>query len=151
AALRQGATKAAADVLQRFRAMPALNALTGSPLLLTGMAQVHRQRGQSGLPQRRVAVYAWLCQHLVSCWQPKPDPAEAQKRLATLKALAVGLMRRKGREFKLAEADKLLAPLIEGGDVEGFLRGVQKSGALLVERDLGVWRFAHQLLQEHLA
>ncbi|RKZ79025.1 MAG: hypothetical protein DRR19_25535, partial [Candidatus Parabeggiatoa sp. nov. 1] len=155
--VRNKAKQEAEDLLQRLRAMPTLSDLTVNPLLLTMIAMVHRYRGQ--LPGRRVELYAEICDVLLGHWRQargiQDNLTAAQKRVA-LQPLAAEMMKRKIRDIRTDKAMQIInKPLkrvgLKGESVQKFLSDVQASSGLLLESEVGEWRFAHLTFQEYLA
>jgi len=155
--VRNKAKQEAEDLLQRLRNRPTLSALTVNPLLLTMIAMVHRYRGQ--LPGRRVELYAEICDVLLGHRRQAmgiQDTLTAFQKRVVLQPLAAEMMMRKCRDICTDDA----RPIIEGPlnsvglvdePVQQFLSDVQASSGLLLESEVGVWRFAHLTFQEYLA
>ena len=154
--VRIAAREGAADLLKRIRANPALGELAVNPLLLTMIANVHRYR--SSLPGRRVELYAEICEVFLGKRQQargmELELTPAQKK-RVLQPLALHMMRAEKREIPLAEAVQAIsAPLAQVNakmSGEEFLRMVENSSGLLLERENGVYSFAHLTFQEYLA
>jgi NACHT domain/Sulfatase-modifying factor enzyme 1 len=154
--VRIAAREGAADLLRRIRATPSLAELSVNPLLLTMIANVHRYR--SSLPGRRVELYAEICEVFLGKRQQargmELDLTPAQKR-RVLQPLAFHMMCAEKREIPLAEAVQTISgPLALVNDKvapEDFLRSVENSSGLLLERENGVYSFAHLTFQEYLA
>jgi hypothetical protein len=156
--VRDAAAKNADDLLHRLRSAPRLAVLAVNPLLLTMISMVHRYRG--ALPGRRVELYAEICDVLLGHWQAAKGISAtltpAQKRSA-LEPLAAHMMKERTREIATAEATKVIRSRLEGAGIAGrdapatFLREVEKDSGLLLEREAGVYAFAHQTFQEYLA
>jgi hypothetical protein len=154
--VRIAARELAADLLKRIRAKPALAELTVNPLLLTMIANVHRYR--SSLPGRRVELYAEICEVFLGKRQQargmelQLTPAQKKR---VLQPLAFHLMRAGKRELPLAEAVQTvsgpLALVNAKMSSEEFLRNVENSSGLLLERENDVYGFAHLTFQEFLA
>ncbi|GGK77681.1 hypothetical protein Sme01_43640 [Sphaerisporangium melleum] len=155
--IRKIAEEKADDLLARLRATPGLYDLAANPLLLTMIANVHRYRGR--LPGSRAALYAEMCDVLLHRRQEARNLADATGLLGPQKErvvrhLALAMMRAKVRDLPAAEAAKAIRRALRQvpGRVapEVFLEEARKSG-LLVEREQGVYAFAHLTLQEYLA
>lgn len=152
--VRQQAADGAADLLERLDRASALYDLTTNPLLLTMIANVHLYRGQ--LPGSRAELYREICQ--VMLWQRQeakrlpagPGPA----REAVLRALAYDMMNERKRDVTrpkvLERFENALQRVASRQTAEEFLADVSSSG-LLVEREPGLYCFAHQTFQEYLA
>jgi energy-coupling factor transporter ATP-binding protein EcfA2 len=158
--VRRRATRGATDLRDRLRENPGLYDLTVNPLLLTMVCMVHRYRG--ALPGSRSQLYEEICKVLLERWRQAKGIAEdltGEQKLAVLRTLAEEFMRREARE--MLEEDILpviAAPLAsigyrdEGGVTAGqrFLRFIQVSSGLLLEKEKGRWSFAHKTFQEYL-
>lgn len=155
-ALRQRAGKKAADLLHKLRVVPTLSAMTTSPLVLTYITRVHRQGG--GLPQNKLELYGKICEALLQGGaKAAKDNVPVQKKMAILRLVASAMMKKRVRDIRLADLVKLMAPHVAAPDApnadaaaEQFLRTFKASNSLLLEREVGSFRFAHPLLQEYL-
>jgi energy-coupling factor transporter ATP-binding protein EcfA2 len=156
--VRDEAGREADDLLRRLLTSPTLTRLAVNPLLLTMIAMVHRYRG--ALPGRRVELYAEICEVLLGHWQTArgiPDPLTAAQKRQVLQPLAFAMMERQVREFALADALTVIRdPLANvGGDAfdteEDFLKQAEARSGLLLERESGIYAFAHLTFQEYLA
>jgi energy-coupling factor transporter ATP-binding protein EcfA2 len=156
--VRDEAGREADDLLRRLLTSPTLTRLAVNPLLLTMIAMVHRYRG--ALPGRRVELYAEICEVLLGHWQTArgiPDPLTAAQKRQVLQPLAFAMMERQVREFALADALTVIRdPLANvGGDAfdteEEFLKQAEARSGLLLERESGIYAFAHLTFQEYLA
>lgn len=152
---RQGAK----DLLRRLRNSQNLTDLAVNPLLLTMIATVHRFR--STLPGRRVQLYSEICEVFLGkrlqARGLESDLAPPQKQ-RVLQALAYYLMRNKVREISLAGAVEVISePLVRAEGYRGrdaairFLRDIENSSGLLLERESQIFSFAHLAFQEFLA
>ena len=143
--VRLAAQQGAEDLLRRINSVAALATLAVNPLLLTMMANVHRYR--SSLPDRRVELYAELCETLLGRRQQSKGlelvvtPAQKQR---ILQSLAYSMMVSQSREIPVAEAvDVIREPLarvnpqIAGAD---FLKDVENTSGLLLESEDGVYK-----------
>lgn len=150
------AEQGAADLLLRIRQNSTLRQLSVNPLLLTMIATVHRYRSQ--LPGRRVELLAEICEVLLGNWRTarglEIDLTPRQK-IRVLGKLAFEMTARCRREVSsheaieaISDALKLVAPTSEP---HAFLRSVEDSSGLLVQRENGVHGFAHVVFQEYLA
>ena len=154
--VRMEAERGAADLLARLESTSTLAELAVNPLLLTLIATVHRYR--SKLPGRRVELFAEICDvflgNLHQARGIEMDLTPAQK-IRVLRVLAYELMVREKREIAAADAERAigttLALVQPGGDAGKFLRMVEDSSGLLVQRESGVYGFAHLTFQEYLA
>jgi energy-coupling factor transporter ATP-binding protein EcfA2 len=145
----------AADLLDRLNTAPGLYDLTVNPLLLTMITNVHRFRG--ALPGSRVDLYGEMCQ--VMLWRRQeakklPTELSGEKKEALLRGLAFKMMERKVRDLPraevLAEIEPALRRMSTQLTAEAYLSDVGSNG-LLVERESGLFSFAHLTFQEYLA
>jgi len=146
---------AARDLLDRLDSAPGLYELTGNPLLLTMIANVHRYRG--ALPGTKSDLYGEICQ--VMLWRRQeakrlPVELNGDQKENLLRDLAFVMMRRRVRDLPkaevLAQFDLVLRRMSTTVDGLRFLADVNTNG-LLVEREHGVYAFAHLTIQEYLA
>lgn len=146
------------DLIGRLRARPELYDLAANPLLLTMIANVHRFRG--ALPGSRAELYGEICQMLLWKRQEAKNVPVAEEEVTGAKKelvlceLAYEMMTERTRDIRAARAAVLLEPLLSRVAVtvppDAFLASVI-TGGLLVERERGLYSFAHLTLQEHLA
>jgi energy-coupling factor transporter ATP-binding protein EcfA2 len=160
--VRMEAKKGGDDLLWRLRQVPVLLEMAVNPLLLTMIATVHRYR--SSLPGRRVELYSEICEVFLGKRQAARglhfDLTPAQKQ-RVLQALAYYMMHHQQREIDANEAAFVIEqPLLrviglqegsEGSTSESFLKMIENSSGLLIEREAGVYSFAHLTFQEYLA
>jgi hypothetical protein len=154
--VRMEANKGAEDLLGRLRSSATLQDLAVNPLLLTLIATVHRYKSQ--LPGRRVELFAEICDVFLGKRQQAKglelDLTPAQK-MRVLRVLAYEMMSREVREIKASEATDVIAPVLAlvmpSGEPAMFLRMIEDSSALLVQKENGVYGFAHLTFQEYLA
>ncbi|MFF5521684.1 NACHT domain-containing protein [Streptomyces coeruleorubidus] len=149
------AEEKAADLLARLRAAPSLYSLTVNPLLLTMIANVHRYRG--ALPGSRSDLYREICQ--VMLWRRQEskrllvEPRGTQKE-TVLRELAFEMMRRRVTAVSRPDCTDILSMVLPRVSAhltpEAFLEDVGTNG-LLVERENGLFAFAHFTFQEYLA
>ncbi|HEX7679408.1 MAG TPA: NACHT domain-containing protein, partial [Thermoanaerobaculia bacterium] len=146
----------AADLMRRLRGNPALSDLAVNPLLLTMIATVHRYR--STLPGRRVELYYEICEVFLGKRQQARGISldftpEQKKRV--LEPLAWAMMienkREIGREGAALAIAEALSRVTSSLSPEAFLRNVEESSGLLIERENGIYSFAHLTFQEYLA
>ncbi|WP_344614295.1 NACHT domain-containing protein [Dactylosporangium salmoneum] len=149
------AREGADDLLSRLARAPQLFELTVNPLLLTMIANVHRYRG--ALPGGRADLYGEICQ--VMLWRRQEAkrldtglPGTSKERV--LAELAFTMMRQRVRDLALGAILRTVAPILArfSQDVtsETFLADIASNG-LLVERERGVYAFAHHTFGEYLA
>ncbi|MCX4430247.1 NACHT domain-containing protein [Streptomyces mirabilis] len=155
--VRAVAHRNAENLLARLREKPALYDLAANPLLLTMTANVHRYRGQ--LPGSRAELYAEMCDVLLHRRSEDRGLHDATglggpHKQHVVQHLALAMMKARTRDWPLHHAvEAIRYPLQQvPGNVrpEVFLEEARKSG-LLVEREHGVYGFAHLTLQEYLA
>ncbi len=149
------ATESANDLIERLNANPALYDLVVNPLLLAMLVNVHFSRG--ALPGSRSELYKEICQ--VMLWRRQVAKKLAidlrgQRKEAVLSHVAYYMMNKETRDL---ERDTLLFQIKTGlqrfaKDIpaQDFLDDVGSNG-LLVERENGVFAFAHLTFQEYLA
>ncbi|WP_204139460.1 SUMF1/EgtB/PvdO family nonheme iron enzyme [Halomicronema sp. CCY15110] len=147
------------DLIGRIKNYPPLAAMALNPLLLTMIATVHDNRG--ALPGSRVDLYDEICDVLLVRRQEakgltEPFPLKAEQKKSVLQVLALELMEREDREFSLEQAVAMIAaPLrnVAGDTVTptAFLAHIETVSGLLLEREAGLYQFAHLSFQEYLA
>nr|WP_083467211.1 NACHT domain-containing protein [Kibdelosporangium sp. MJ126-NF4]CEL21995.1 hypothetical protein [Kibdelosporangium sp. MJ126-NF4]CTQ92775.1 hypothetical protein [Kibdelosporangium sp. MJ126-NF4] len=145
----------AEDLLGRLYDAPALADLTVNPLLLTMIANVHRYRG--ALPGSRADLYSEICQ--VMLWRRQeakklPTDLSGDKKETLLAALAYTMMQDRVRDLSgkrlHEEVKSTLRRLSRKLTAAEFVADVTSNG-LLVERESGLYAFAHHTFQEFLA
>jgi len=155
--VRATASRKADDLLARLRRQPSLYDLAANPLLLTMIANVHRYR--DALPGSRAALYSEMCEVLLHRRQESkgladPTGLRGPQKEHVVCALAWRMMAAKTRDIPFQTACDAVEPVLSQVSrtvtPEGFLDEVRKSG-LLIEREHGVYAFAHLTLQEYLA
>jgi predicted ATPase len=157
--VEMNAREGAEDLLRRLGNSKTLTALAVNPLLLTMIANVHRFR--SSLPGRRVELYSEICEVFLGKRQQARGiataltPAQKQR---VLQPLAYHLMCSKKRELDVSEAVAAISESLSrvaGERKENlgaeFLKDVENSSGLLLEREAGSYSFAHLAFQEYLA
>lgn len=154
--IRFRAAKDAKDLLDRLSKQTSLYALTVNPLLLTMISMVHRYHG--ALPGSRIELYAEICEVLLGRWRQArgiKESLNARQKLVVLRLLAAFMMVNKRRDIKTKDVATIIElPLRRIGftfQAEQFLEELQSGSGLFIERDLGVWSFAHLTFQEYLA
>ncbi|MCP5096219.1 MAG: NACHT domain-containing protein [Chloroflexi bacterium] len=153
--VRMEAKTGADDLLFRLRRTHVLLDLAVNPLLLTMIATVHRYR--SSLPGRRVELYDEICEVFLGKRQQARgivfDLTPAQKQ-RVLQPLAYHMMCQNKREITLDEAVETVLPPLKRVSPqtpgELFLQMIVNSSGLLVEREAGLYSFAHLTFQEYL-
>jgi hypothetical protein len=153
--LESRAVSAADDLLDRLRNSAVLRELTVNPLLLTMITNVHHYR--SALPGSRAELYSEICE--VMLWRRHiakrlPIGLGGDQMELLLRRLAFTMMERRVRDLPRSGVLTALHPMLRrvSKDLTAatFLSGVGDSG-LLVERENGLYSFAHHTFQEHLA
>jgi len=133
-----------------------------NPLLLTMIATVHR-RG-SALPGKRVDLYKEICHVLLEKRQRAKfsnsedinESLTAPQKQSVLQVLALELMQGQTRTFQVTQAASLIRDqltLVAGSNItpSKFLEQVKDINGLLVEKEIGIYEFAHLSFQEYLA
>ena len=160
--LRLEATRGAEDLLWRLRQAPALLEMAVNPLLLTMITTVHRYR--SNLPERRVELYAEIVEVFLGKWQRARgiahDLTPAQKQ-RVLEVVAFYMMYHNKREIPVTEVVRAIKASLQRvvgaeaaarpGAVEEFLKSIENTSGLLMEREVGLYGFSHLTFQEFLA
>ncbi|MDZ7961164.1 MAG: NACHT domain-containing protein [Aulosira sp. DedQUE10] len=155
--VQEEAKREAYNLIQRIKNSKPLADMAVNPLLLTMIATVHR-RG-SALPGKRVELYKEICKVLLEKRQVAKNLVEkltATQKQSLLQVLALDLMQKKTREFKLSEKIHLIQTQLvgitgSGVNPEDFIQEISNVSGLLVEKELGIYEFAHLSFQEYLA
>lgn len=166
------AQRQAEDLLHAIRADERVKSLAHNPLLLSVLAMVH-QRGV-GLPQRRAELYDECTDMLLGYWD-QVKGGEAARELASygeldrsekrtlLEPIALWFHERgeQGVEAEKEELEQEIARHFQDifGDehararrrAASFLKVIDARAGLLVERETGMYAFAHLTFQEYLA
>lgn len=150
------AARGAVDLLTRLHGSKTLRELAVNPLLLTLIATVHRYR--SRLPGKRADLYSEIYDlflgglHLARGLDMDLTPSQ---KIRVLRVLAYEMMCRKESEIAASEAigiiSRTLRLVAPAADPSAFLQQVEDSSALLVQKESGIYSFAHLSFQEHLA
>ena len=146
----------AQDLIERIVNSPPLRVLATNPLLVTMIATVHYSG--AALPRRRVELYEKICDVLLggrlSAKKLKTSLTVGQRK-SVLQVLALKLMERETRSFNKAEVGELiyhqLATVDKNLTPESFLEEIKDVCGLLVEKQIGIYEFAHLSFQEYLA
>ncbi len=157
--VRADAQRKANDLIRRIKNYPPLASMALNPLLLTMIATVHDNRG--ALPGSRVELYAEICEVLLVRRQEakgvsEPLQLKASQKQLVLQVLALQLMLKKVRAFAFDEEKQIIGQSlldVASSDVtpKSFLEHIRNVSGLLVEKDVGVYEFAHLSFQEYLA
>ena len=152
------AKRGAAELMARILRSDVLIDLSVNPLLLTMIATVHRF--SSKLPERRVELYRQICEVFLGKRRdvrgvlPELDLTPDQKRFV-LESLAYHLMTTQNRVVPAKEAadvvNSALKTVSPNTPPDAFLKMIEASSGLLLERELGFFSFAHKTFQEYLA
>ena len=156
-AVRRRAQEEAEDLLRRLGENPNLYDLSVNPLLLTMLCMVHRYHG--ALPGSRSQLYGEISQVLLERWRQArgvtdTDGLRGEQKLSVLRPLAETYMLAGRRELEEREilpriAQDLQAVGYTKAPLE-FLRAIQSGSGLLLEKEAGVWAWAHKTFQEYL-
>ncbi|MEB3357934.1 MAG: GUN4 domain-containing protein [Synechococcales bacterium] len=159
------AKQSAASLLAQIEARPELKAIAGNVLLLNMMARFHREKEGVELPNRKVELYQDICEMQLGR-RPKAKGQSLllnaiSQRQEVLQHVALAMMQNATDEdegFKQIRHEDLLdllaVPLQERDPEvapQKFLDQVVQISELLVEREGGVYEFAHLSFQEFLA
>lgn len=155
--VRTIALNQAKDLFERILYNPPIAAMARNPLLLTMTATVHYCG--NALPGRRVELYAKICDVLLGQRQQAkkiPDTLTPVQKKSILQLLALELMKNKTRQFTPSEGALLIQNKLESVvgsklNPEEFLKQIETVSGLLVEREQGIYEFAHLSFQEYLA
>jgi energy-coupling factor transporter ATP-binding protein EcfA2 len=156
ASAQKYAADSANELLHKLQESVHLLELCANPLLLTMVANVHHYRG--ALPGSRVELYREICSVLLG----KRHQARgvdlkmtADQKQSILEQLAFKMMEQPTRDVTFASADEIISAVLARVTKKltpaEFLKDVEDSSGLLVERESGVYAFAHQTFQEYLA
>jgi len=157
-AVRVEAKKNADDLIDRIIDNRAIADMATNPLLVTMIATVHYNG--SALPKGRVDLYQKICDVLLGARQAAKQNITTAltgvQNKAVLQVLALELMKSQTREFSLDQGEKLIADelvKVVGSSLtaRAFLLQIKEICGLLMERELGVYEFAHLSFQEYLA
>ncbi|MFN6570642.1 NACHT domain-containing protein [Dendronalium sp. ChiSLP03b] len=155
--VQEEAKREAYNLIQRIKNSKPLADMAVNPLLLTMIATVHR-RG-SALPGKRVELYKEICKVLLEKRQVAKNLVEkltATQKQSLLQVLALELMQANTREFQISEKIPLIQNQLAGITGSGvsheyFIQEISNVSGLLVEKELGIYEFAHLSFQEYLA
>ncbi|WNG20256.1 HEAT repeat domain-containing protein [Cystobacter fuscus] len=168
---RTEARRQAEDLLMAIHSDVRVRTLAPNPLLLSVLAMVH-QRGV-GLPQRRAELYQECIEMMLGYWDQTKGGESArdlaqigeldrdEKRMV-LESAALWFHKRgeQGLEADRSELIEVIASYFQENGyqerqsmrrAESFLELIEERAGLLVEREPGVFAFAHLTFQEYLA
>ncbi|MEA5552325.1 GUN4 domain-containing protein [Anabaena cylindrica UHCC 0172] len=156
-AVKAEAKKNAEDLIERIINNRAIADMATNPLLVTMIATVHYSG--SALPGRRVELYQKICDLLLGTRQAAKKikaPLTSEQNKSVLQVLALDLMQRETRTFEPAEVENLIASELQTIvnitlTPTEFLEQVKDVSGLIVEREQGIFEFAHLSFQEYLA
>ncbi|GAX36297.1 NACHT domain-containing protein [Nodularia sp. NIES-3585] len=158
-AVRQDAQTKANDLIEALLQNPAISKMASNPLLVTMIATVHNLLESKDLPKRRVQLYKEICDVLLgkrlTVKKIKLD-LDAEQNQSLLQMIALDLMQRGTQKFTVADVshmieEKLAQTANNTLTVKQWLESIRNEVALLVERELGSYEFAHLTFQEYLA
>jgi NACHT domain/Sulfatase-modifying factor enzyme 1 len=156
-ATTQAALAGAKDLLQRMINKPALFDLAVNPLLLTMITTVHRYRNHT-LPGQRIGLYKEICEVFLGKRQEMRGidlelTSDAKRQV--LQRLAFVMISTKKRGISLVETEAAitdtLSQVAPSMQPQNFLKLVENSSGLLLEKEAGIYEFAHLTFQEYLA
>ena len=153
---RLAARVGAADLLGALDQTPALFELTANPLLLTMIVNVHYYRAGT-LPESRAELYDEICDVFLAkrdqVRNVRIDIPGPQKRVG-LQILAYEMMLRGITEVTAADAvswiSNTLIRMTSSIDPATFLTRIEQASGMLIEKERGVYSFAHLTFQEYL-
>ncbi len=157
-AVRAQAQTNAENLIDRIIDNRAIADMATNPLLVTMIATVHYNG--SALPGRRVELYQKICDVLLGTRQVAKKNINTSltgvQNKAVLQVLALALMQHRTREFRLHEGEEFIRQellKVSGSSLTPsvFLIQIKEICGLLVERELGIYEFAHLSFQEYLA
>ena len=154
--VRREAREGADGLLGKLRQSRDLSDLAVNPLLLTMIATVHRYRGS--LPGSRVELYGDICKVVLGRRRQARGldfELSSDQKQSILEPLAHHMMMTGLREIPVEDAARTikypLSEVLAKADEHTFLREIENSSGLFVERESGEWSFAHLTFQEYLA
>jgi len=159
------AQQKATSLLTQLETRPELQAMSGNALLLNMMARFHRDKEGAELPHRKVELYQDICELQLS---RRPSAKgislllrSLSHRQEVLQIVALAMMQRAEQDehgFKYIQREELLALMTQAladrdpeVSAQAFLDQMVQVSELLVERDGGIYEFAHLSFQEFLA
>ena len=155
-AIRAKAEAGANGLLGKLRQSADLSDLASNPLLLTMISTVHRYRGS--LPGSRVELYSDIASVFLGRRRQAREldfDLRPDQKQSVLEPLAYQMMLRRVKEISQPEVCSLIEkPLSEvrpNTSPTEFIQDIESTSGLFVERESGVWGFAHLTIQEYLA
>ncbi|MEV0675471.1 sugar transferase [Actinosynnema sp. NPDC050436] len=153
---RLAAARGAVELSGRLEGTPALHDLASNPLLLTMISTVHHYR--DALPGSRSELYREICDVFLGKRHEAVgvalDMPAAGKKMV-LQELAYAMMRRGVGTLATTEAVHVIGTALTRVTTRvtptDFLRQVEDSSGLLMERERDLLAFAHLTVQEFLA
>ncbi|WP_158854445.1 NACHT domain-containing protein [Saccharothrix deserti] len=153
---RLAAARGAVELSGRLEGTRALHDLASNPLLLTMITTVHHYR--DALPGSRSELYREICDVFLGKRHEAVgvalDMPAAGKKMV-LQELAYAMMRRGVGTLSTTEAAEVIAPALTRVTTRvspvDFLRRLEDSSGLLMERERDLLSFAHLTVQEFLA
>jgi predicted NACHT family NTPase len=165
--IEEQAKEQAEDLITRTRNSSPLAAMAVNPLLLTMISIVHHELSlkNSKLPERRVNLYKKMCEVLLEKRQKEKnisDKLTGKNKQSVLQVLALKLMQQTdseqqtATEFKMSQGiywiqEPLATKVSNEVQPEKFIEYIRDVSALLVEKELNYYQFAHLSFQEYLA
>jgi hypothetical protein len=156
--VRRLASRGTSDLVRRLDSSAVLTELAVNPLLLTMIATVHKYRSQ--LPGRRVELYREICEVFLGKRQDssgveRPLSLTPSQKQCVLEVLSYEMMARELRDIQTVEAVGVIADILQrvspSVQPEDFLKVIENTSGLLLERESGKYAFAHKTFQEYLA
>lgn len=164
--VQQRARQNAASLLAQLEDRPELKEIAGNALLLNMMVRFHRDKQGAELPQRKVELYQDICELQLNR-RPKAKGiplllSSLSQRQEVLQIVALEMMQRASGEhmqgFRQIKHDDLLGLMTSAlaerdreVPAQTFLDQTVQVSELLVEKEGGIYEFAHLSFQEFLA
>jgi len=166
-AVREQSEREARSLLEAVQHIKQIRELAVNPLLLTVIALVYRYR--ASLPERRVELYEEITEILLGTWDEAKGITETvgsgllhrldtgDKRII-LESIALWMHERQLREISESDLHRLLQIQFQQiyNDSHlafkasaAFVQDVVERSGILIERDFGVFAFAHLAFQEY--
>lgn len=147
--IKETAKQKASQLVGKIKENQAITAIASKPLIVSMIATVDYSLGT--LPHRRVELYEKIISELL-----RKIPGErTDKNKLVLQVLALELMRSRKYKFKIAEGcdiiKETLANVSGNMNPETFIKHIENRSSLLVEKEPGIYEFAHRSILEYLA